>query len=50
VTHTVTSDNGSFDSSALASGKTFQFTFSKPGTYTYHCSIHASMTATIIVQ
>ncbi len=49
VTHTVTADNGAFDS-PVESGSTFSFTFTKPGTYAYHCSIHPSMTATIIVQ
>lgn len=50
--HTVTSSSGptSFDSGALtASGGTFKFTFSKPGTYAYHCKIHPFMTATVIV-
>ncbi|GHO45094.1 cupredoxin domain-containing protein [Ktedonospora formicarum] len=50
ATHTVTSDQGAFDSGALAPGSKFSFTFSKAGTYTYHCSIHPSMTATIVVQ
>ena len=52
VAHTVTSDDGkTFDSGQLAPGKTFSFTFTKAGTYTYHCSNHpATMKATIIVQ
>jgi plastocyanin len=49
ITHTVTADQGAFDST-LVSGNTFSFTFTNPGTYAYHCSIHPSMTATIIVQ
>jgi plastocyanin len=48
--HTVTSDNGAFDSGNIASGSTFSFTFDTAGTYSYHCSIHTSMTAKIIVQ
>ncbi len=48
--HTVTmSGKGGFDSGNLNSGKTFSNTFSKPGTYTYICSIHPSMTGTITV-
>jgi len=47
--HTVTSDNGVFDSGNIASGATFSFTFNTEGTYSYHCSIHTSMTAKIIV-
>ncbi len=50
VGHTVTADDGSFDSKTVASGSTFSQTFSAPGTYTYHCSIHPSMKATIVVQ
>jgi plastocyanin len=51
VTHTTTSDNGDPASwnQTLAPGATFSFTFTKPGTYTYHCAIHAFMTGTIIV-
>jgi plastocyanin len=50
VTHTVTADQGAFDSSHLSPGSSFSFTFSKAGTYTYHCNIHASMKATVIVK
>lgn len=50
VTHTVTADQGAFNSNALAPGSSFSFTFSKAGTFSYHCSVHPSMTATIIVQ
>jgi plastocyanin len=48
--HTVTSDNGAFtESSNLSENQTFQTTFTTAGTYTYHCEIHPSMKATIIV-
>ncbi|HKF38519.1 MAG TPA: cupredoxin family copper-binding protein, partial [Ktedonobacteraceae bacterium] len=50
VTHTVTADKGAFNSGPLAPGSTFSFTFTKAGTYSYHCNIHASMRATIVVQ
>lgn len=49
VTHTVTADGGAFNQ-MLSPGNTFHFTFLKAGTYSYHCSIHPSMTATIVVQ
>lgn len=52
ATHTSTSDSGdplSWDSGPLNSGQTFSFTFTKSGTYTYHCSFHAFMKGTIIV-
>lgn len=53
--HTVTSDDGkTFDSGSSnpvsPQGGTFKFTFTKPGTYTYHCQFHPYMKATIIVQ
>jgi Copper binding proteins, plastocyanin/azurin family len=48
--HTVTSDTGAWpDSGQLATGKSFSFTFNKAGTFAYHCAIHRSMTATIVV-
>lgn len=50
VTHTVTSDAGLFDSGHLGSGDTFTFTFSKAGTYAYHCAIHSSMKGEVTVS
>ncbi len=50
--HTSTSDAGSaeqWDSGGLAQGDTFSHTFNRVGTFTYHCNIHSSMTATINV-
>jgi len=50
IAHTVTSDTGAWPSSPLIQqGKTFSMTFTKPGAYTYHCTPHPHMTATIIV-
>ncbi len=50
VAHTVTSDTGIFNSGVVNPGGTFKFTFTKKGTFGYHCSIHPFMTATIIVN
>jgi plastocyanin len=50
VTHTVTSTSGLFNSGNISPGANFQFTFENAGTYTYHCSIHTSMTGTVIVH
>ena len=48
--HTVTADNGTtFDSGHIAPGATFSFTFTTAGTFPYHCNIHTSMTAKVIV-
>lgn len=51
--HQIASDPGSavaFTSESLANGASYQFTFNQPGTYSYYCTIHPSMKATIIVQ
>ena len=47
--HTVTANDGSFSSSPLVTGATYTHTFTTPGTYTYHCSIHPFMHATVVV-
>jgi plastocyanin len=38
--HTVTSDKRDWGSKEIPQGGTFSYTFTKPGTYTYHCAIH----------
>jgi plastocyanin len=46
--HTITSDDGtSFDSGTIAVGGTFRHTFTKTGTFPYHCNYHPYMRATI---
>jgi plastocyanin len=47
--HTVTADDGSFDSGNLATDATFSQTFDAAGTFAYHCTIHPSMTGTVTV-
>jgi plastocyanin len=45
--HTITADDSSFDSGSKNTGETYTFTFTKAGTYPYHCTFHANMTGTI---
>ena len=49
--HTVTETDGQDgpDSKSLASGASYSFTFATAGTFKYLCSIHPSMTATVVV-
>lgn len=47
--HTVVSTDKTFLSKALDTEETFTFTFDKPGTYEYFCSVHPRMTAKIVV-
>jgi plastocyanin len=48
--HTVTSDTGAFSSPVLQPNAGYSFTFTKPGTYAYHCTIHPFMTGTVVVS
>lgn len=49
TTHHIVSDTGVFESTDLSNGQTFSYSFTQAGNYPYHCSIHPSMTGTIIV-
>jgi len=50
--HTVTSTSSldTFDSGSISSNRTFQHTFNTVGTITYKCTIHPSMTASVVVN
>jgi len=50
VPHTVVSDDKTFRSKALDTDDKFSYTFTKPGTYNYFCSVHPKMTAKVVVQ
>jgi plastocyanin len=50
VTHTVTSNDKSFDSGDLDQNQTWMHTFTKAGTYTYYCTYHPFMQAKIVVN
>jgi len=64
ASHTVTADDGSFDSNAgcsptvgplppsgdcMTQGETYSATFATAGTFSYHCKIHPGMTGTVNV-
>jgi plastocyanin len=48
--HTVTADNGDFDSGNLAPNQTFTQTFHAAGVVPYHCENHSGMTGTVTVK
>jgi len=50
IPHTVVSDDKVFKSKALDTDEAFTYTFTKPGTYGYFCSIHPKMIAKVVVQ
>jgi len=51
VPHTVVSDDKTtFKSKALDTDEQFSYTFTKPGKYSYFCSVHPKMTGEVIVQ
>jgi len=51
IPHTVVSeDKSTFKSKAMDTDDSFTYTFTKPGTYTYFCSIHPKMVGKVVVQ
>lgn len=48
--HTVTANDASFDSGNMAPHQLYSFTFTKPGTYDYHCIYHPWMVGTVTVK
>ena len=50
IPHTVVNDEQKFESKALDTDERYSYTFTKPGTYPYFCSIHPKMTGKVIVQ
>lgn len=48
--HTVTANGGSFNSGDILTGQSWSYTFTTPGTYTYHCLYHSWMTGTVVVE
>ena len=50
IPHTVVSNDKLFKSKVLDTEQKFSFTFDKPGTYPYFCSLHPKMTAKVVVE
>ena len=46
--HTATGDN--FDTGLLAQGQSGEFTFTEAGSFDYHCTLHPSMRAQVVVS
>lgn len=49
MAHNVVASGGAFSSPLLGNGQSFSFTFPTPGSYPYSCTIHPSMTGTVVV-
>jgi plastocyanin len=49
IPHTVTADNGSFDSGHKVNDE-YRLRFDHPGTYSYHCTLHPDMKGKVIVH
>ena len=47
--HTVTADNGSWDSEGLNQGEHWVHAFPTTGKIAYHCTVHPFMKATIVI-
>jgi plastocyanin len=50
IPHTAVSTDGVFKSKVLDTDEKFSYTFAKPGTFSYFCSIHPKMTGNVVVQ
>jgi plastocyanin len=49
VPHTVTAEDGSFDSGIFDPGSTFSWEFTTPGTFAYVCNLHPQMQGSVDV-
>ncbi|MGD0304859.1 MAG: cupredoxin family copper-binding protein [Candidatus Acidiferrales bacterium] len=50
IPHTVVSTDKVFKSKVLDTDDKYSYTFTKPGTYPYFCSVHPKMTGTVVVK
>ncbi len=49
VPHTITSDDGVWDSGDVNPGQSYRLVLNKPGTYSYHCMHHPYMIGSVVV-
>jgi plastocyanin len=50
LVHTITADDGSWDSGPIEPGKTWSHTFTQSGEYSFHCTPHPFMKAIVVVR
>ena len=50
LVHTITADDGSWDSGPIEPGKTWSHTFAQAGEFAYHCTPHPFMKAVVVVR
>jgi plastocyanin len=50
LAHTATARDASFDSKNLEFGRTFVYTFTRPGRYQYFCTLHGDMIGEVDVR
>jgi plastocyanin len=50
ILHTVTSQDGTFDSGLFGQGESFSYVFNEPGEYDYYCIPHPYMTGKVTVK
>ena len=50
IPHTVVATDKAFKSRVMDTDEKFSFTFTKPGEYTYFCSLHPHMVGKVVVK
>jgi len=50
LVHTVTAEDGSWDSGPIEPGKSWSHTFTQPGEFAFHCTPHPFMKAVVVVR
>ena len=50
IAHTISADDGSFDSKDLSQGQSWSHVFAKAGSFTYYCAYHRYMHGKIVVK